>query len=148
LCSHLVIFTIPNKNLNNICIFFTILSDNSKLNGSGLTLNIKVQTVNMLVSLMVKIQKHTWILFYGGTILKQSFVKISELLKKLPTDTRRKTSVKQWTTLPPYYYQKEAVYSWKNRVTSAWKMLFYFHFMIILPVPSNLWWLTSNSQYK
>jgi hypothetical protein len=49
-----------------------ILSDNPKLNGGGLTPTIKVQTVNMLVSLMVKIQKHTSILFYGGTVLKVS----------------------------------------------------------------------------
>ena len=72
MCNHLVILqSPPTKNLNKSCIFFTILSDNSKLNGSGLTLTIKFQTVNKLESLMVKIQKHACILLYGGTILKQ-----------------------------------------------------------------------------
>jgi len=54
------------------------------------------------------------------------------------TERHKKTSVKHWTTLLPYYYQREAVYSWKTRTTSAWKVLLYFYFMFILPVLSNL----------
>ena len=53
----------------------------------------------MLVSLMVKIQRHTCILFYGGTILKQSFMNISPLHKKVPKDTRR-----QMSNSEPYYF--------------------------------------------
>ena len=67
--------------------------------GINFTLTIIVQTVNMLVSLMVKIQKHARILLYGGTILKQIFKKINQLLTKLPTDTRTHESNSE-----PHYF--------------------------------------------
>jgi len=44
---------------------------------------------------MVKIPKHTLYIILWWYNNQTSFVKISQLLKKLPTDTRRKTSVKQ-----------------------------------------------------